>query len=104
MSDIDIVEDIKLDEKLEKKIEEPSKYKVIMLNDDQTPMDWVIGVLKNIFKHSQETAEKIMLTIHSEGSGLVGVYTFEIAEQKSNEAVVTSRENGFPLTLKMEKE
>ena len=104
MSDVDIAQDIKIDEKIEKKIEEPKKYKVIMLNDDQTPMEWVIGLLTEIFKHSQETAEKITLTIHNEGSGIVGVYTYEIAEQKTAEAITASREHGFPLAIKMEKE
>jgi ATP-dependent Clp protease adaptor protein ClpS len=104
MSKVDILEDIKIDEKIEKDIKEPKKYKVIMLNDDKTPMDWVIEILKIIFKHSQETAEKITLTIHNEGSGLVGVYTYEIAEQKTAEAITASRENGFPLVIKMEKE
>ena len=104
MSNVDIVEDIKIDEKIKEVIEEPKKYKVIMLNDDKTPMDWVIGLLTTIFKHSQETAEKITLTIHNEGSGVVGVYTYEIAEQKTAEAITSSRENGFPLVIKMETE
>ena len=104
MSNVDILEDIKIDEKIEKDIEEPKKYKVVMLNDDKTPMDWVIGLLTLIFKHSQETAEKITLTIHNEGSGVVGVYTYEIAEQKTAEAITASRENGFPLAIKMEAE
>jgi len=104
MSDVDILEDIKIDEKIEKDIEEPKKYKIIMLNDEKTPMEWVIGLLTTIFKHSQETAEKITLTIHNEGSGVVGVYTYEIAEQKTAEAITASRENGFPLVIKMETE
>ena len=104
MNDIDILEDINIDEKIEKKLEEPKKYKVVMLNDDQTPMEWVIDVLKTIFKHSQETANKITLQIHDEGAGVVGVYTFEIAEQKTNETIIASREHGFPLAIKMEKE
>lgn len=104
MSDVDILEDIKIDEKIDKDIHEPKKYKVIMLNDDKTPMDWVVEILTVIFKHSQETAEKITMTIHNDGSGLVGVYTYEIAEQKVTEAVTSSRENGFPLVIKMEAE
>lgn len=104
MSNVDMMEDVKIDEKIEKKLHEPSKYKIIMLNDDSTPMDWVINILTTIFKHSQETAEKITLTIHNEGSGIVGVYTYEIAEQKTSEAITASREHGFPLAIKMEKE
>lgn len=104
MSNVDISTDIKIDEKIEKKTEEPKKYKVIMLNDNSTPMEWVIEILKVIFKHSQESSEKITLTIHNEGSGVVGVYTYEIAEQKVAEAITATREHGFPLVIKMEKE
>jgi ATP-dependent Clp protease adaptor protein ClpS len=100
----EILEDIKIDEKIKKKSEEPSKYKVVMLNDDTTPMEWVIDVLKMIFNHSQETAEQITLTIHTEGSAVVGIYTYEIAEQKSVESVTASRERGFPLQLRLDKE
>ena len=101
---IDIVEDIKLDEKIKKTTNEPPRYKVVLLNDDQTPVDWVIEVLTKIFRHSQETAEKITLTVHTEGSGIAGVYTYEIAEQRTLEATTASRNHGFPLQLKMEQE
>ena len=62
MSNVDITEDIKLDEKIKKITLEPSKYKVVMLNDDQTPMEWVIEILKTIFKHSQQNrfCEKVV--------------------------------------------
>ena len=100
----EILEDIKIDEKIKKKSEEPSKYKVVMLNDDTTPMEWVIDVLKLIFNHSQHTAEEITLTIHNEGSAVVGIYTYEIAAQKSVESVTASRERGFPLQLRLDKE
>ena len=104
MSDIAIDEQIKIDEKIEKQSHEPPKYKVVFLNDEQTPIDWVIRVLVDIFKHSNETAEKITLTIHTEGSGVAGIYTYEIAEQKTIEATTASRNHGFPLQVKMEKE
>jgi ATP-dependent Clp protease adaptor protein ClpS len=100
----DIVEDIKIDEKIEKKATEPHKYKVVMLNDESTPMEWVVDVLKQIFNHSQETAEQLTLQIHNEGSGIAGIYSYEIAEQKSVETVNASRDHGFPLQVKMEKE
>jgi ATP-dependent Clp protease adaptor protein ClpS len=96
--------DVKIDEKIKKEISEPSKYKVIFLNDDTTPIEWVIEVLTTIFKHTRSTAENITLAIHNEGSGVAGVYTFEIAEQKSIEATTASRNQGFPLQIKMEKE
>ena len=98
------VEDVKIDEKIQMKVEEPSKYKVIMLNDDTTTMEWVIDLMKMIFNHSQETAEQLTLTIHNEGSAVVGIYTYEIAEQKSVESTNASREHGFPLQLRLDKE
>ena len=96
--------DIKLDEKIKQKVEEPHRWKVILLNDDQTPVDFVIGILTEIFKHSQETAKAITLQIHTEGSGIAGIYNFEIAEVKSVEATNLARGNGFPLQIKMEEE
>ena len=100
----DILEDIKIDEKIEKDTKEPSKYKVVMLNDDATPMEWVVDILKVIYNHSQETAEKITLQIHSEGSAIIGIYSYEIAEQKTVETVTASRDKGFPLQVKLERE
>jgi ATP-dependent Clp protease adaptor protein ClpS len=96
--------DIVLDEKIKQKIEEPKKWKVILLNDDHTPMDFVIGVLTEIFRHTQETAKDITMKIHTEGSGIAGVYSYEIAEVKSVETVNLARSNGFPLQIKMEEE
>lgn len=98
------VTDIKIDEKIKRETLEPSKYKVIFLNDDSTPIEWVIEVLRTIFKHTQGTAEKITLAIHNDGSGVAGVYTYEIAEQKVIEATTATRNQGFPLQIKMEKE
>jgi len=103
MSDVDILEEIKIDEKLEQKIEEPSKYKIIMLDDDKTPMEWVVEILITIFNHSQETAEKLTLQIHNESSAVVGIYSYEIAEMKTVETVNASRDRGFPLNVKIEK-
>jgi len=100
----DTIEDIKIDEKIEHITEEPKKYKVIMLNDDATPMDWVIEILTIIFKHSETTAKDLTLQIHNEGSGIAGIYTYEIAEQKSVESVNASRERGFPLNVRVEQE
>jgi len=96
--------EITIDEKIEQVIIEPEKYKVIMLNDNQTPMEWVIEILITIFKHSNKTAQDIMLSIHNTGSAVVGIYTYEIAEQRAIEATTASRDNGFPLQLKVEKE
>lgn len=97
------VEEIKIDEKIQKEILEPSKWNVIFLNDDTTPMNFVIELLITVFKHSKETAEKIMLQVHEKGSAVVGIYTFEIAEQKTTEATQCARQQGFPLGIHMEK-
>ena len=96
--------EVKIDEKIKIQILEPGLYKVIFLNDEQTPMDFVVSLLILIFKHSQETANAITLKIHEEGSGVVGIYSYEIAEQKAIEATNFSRENGFPLRIKVEEE
>lgn len=103
-NDTELFEEIKIDEKIKKEAKEPGKYKVIMLNDETTPMEWVIDILKVIFNHSQETAEKLTLQIHSEGSGIAGIYTYEIAEQKAVETVNASREKGFPLQVRIDSE
>jgi len=101
---ISINMDVQIDEKIKQKITEPLKYKVIFVNDDQTPMDFVVDLLIQIFKHSQESAKDLTMKIHQEGSAVVGVYTFEIAEQKGVEATNLSRSHGFPLQIKLEKE
>jgi ATP-dependent Clp protease adaptor protein ClpS len=67
-------------------------------------MDFVVGILTETFKHTQETAKEITLEIHNNGSGIAGVYSFEIAEVKAVEATQLARANGFPLQIKMEEE
>jgi ATP-dependent Clp protease adaptor protein ClpS len=101
---VDTIEEIKIDEKIQKKIEEPSRYNVIFLNDNVTPMEWVVEVLTKIFHHSEETAKNIMMIVHTKGSAIVGTYSYEIAEQKAVEANGASREHGFPLAVKVEQE
>jgi ATP-dependent Clp protease adaptor protein ClpS len=96
--------DITIDEKIKNVVKEPSKYKVIMLNDDHTPIDWVINLLTTVFRHSEVTAKDMTMKIHNEGSAVVGIYTYEIAEQKVHEAVNASRDRGFPLQLTLEEE
>ena len=96
--------DVVLDEKIKINQKEPKRYKVLFLNDDTTPMEFVVTVLMEIFKHSAETAEKITMTIHTEGSGVVGVYSYEIAEQKSIETTTAARNNGFQLQVRLEEE
>ena len=96
--------EIQIDEKIKQKIEEPKRWKVILLNDDTTPMEFVIEILTGIFKHTQETAKEITLEIHNTGSGVAGLYSFEIAEVKAVEATQLARASGFPLQIKMEQE
>lgn len=94
-------EDVIIDEKIVIDVSKPSQYNVIMLNDDLTPMEWVISLLKEIFKHSESSAEVLTMTIHNEGSAVVGTYSYEIAEMKAIETTNLSRGNGFPLQVKI---
>jgi len=68
--------DVVIDEKIKQVNQLPGKYNVIMLNDNLTPIDWVISVLKEIFKHSEVTAETLTMTIHNDGSAVVGTYSY----------------------------
>jgi len=96
--------EIVLDEKVDLEIKQPKRYKVVFLNDDTTPMEFVINVLMNIFKHTEDTAKDITMQIHEEGSGVVGVYTYEIAEQKAVETTTLARNHGFQLQIRVEEE
>lgn len=96
--------DIQLDEKIKVTVSEPKRWKVIILNDDSTPMDFVISVLVEIFKHNPEAASHIMLQVHETGSGVAGVYSFEIAEVKAVEATNQARTSGFPLQIRLEED
>jgi ATP-dependent Clp protease adaptor protein ClpS len=96
--------DIQLDEKIKIKATEPKRWKVIFLNDDSTPMEFVISVLIDIFKHTIDSAKDITLQVHETGSGIAGVYSFEIAEVKAVEATNLARTNNHPLQIKLEEE
>lgn len=82
----------------------PKKYKVFILNDDYTSMDFVIDILMSIFHKSYEQAEHIMLEVHKKERGLCGVYTHEIAETKVMQVSKRAQDNGFPLKATMEEE
>ena len=99
-TDLDVV----IDEKIKVEISEPKRYKVIFLNDDKTPIEFVIELLMTVFKHTEDTAKEITLKVHNEGSAVVGIYTFEIAEQKGVEATNVARAAGFPLQIKVDPE
>jgi len=96
--------DIQLDERIKSKIQEPKLWKVIFLNDDSTPMDFVTSLLIEIFKHNLNSAREITIQIHETGSGVAGLYSHEIAEAKAAEATTLSRGNGFPLQIKIEED
>jgi len=85
-------------------IKHPKKYKVFILNDDYTSMDFVVDVLMGIFHKSYEQAENIMLEVHKKDRGLCGVYTHEIAETKVMQVIKKAQDNGFPLKATMEEE
>jgi len=93
----------KAENSFEEELKEPEKYKVILLNDDYTSMDFVVEVLVTIFHHPLEKAVNIMLKIHREGEGVCGVYTYEIAETKVEQVRRKARENEYPLRVRMEK-
>jgi ATP-dependent Clp protease adaptor protein ClpS len=94
--------DVKIDEKITVSLQPPKLWKVVFLNDDKTPMEFVIEVLTEIFKHNQDQAKNITLEIHNTGSAVAGVYTHEIAEQKGIDATQSARQNGFPLVVTIE--
>ena len=86
------------------KTKKPSMYKVLLLNDDYTPMEFVVLILQRFFGHNTQTAQKIMLHVHQKGVGVCGVYTYEVAETKINQVMTFARQNEHPLQLQMEKE
>ena len=85
-------------------VKEPSKFKVIVCNDDITPMEFVIAMLVSVFRHDETTAIKLTLDIHHKGSAIVGLYSYEIAEQKTIDGVNLARAHGYPLIIKIEEE
>ena len=82
----------------------PGMYKVIVLNDDHTPMDFVIALLVHVFKHNESSAREITMQVHEQGAGVAGVYTYEVAEQKGVESTMLARQNGWPLAVRIEEE
>src|SRR5499426_2973728 len=86
------------------KTKKPSMYKVLMLNDDYTPMEFVVHVLERFFSKSREEATQVMLHVHRRGVGVCGVYTYEVAESKVNQVTEFARRNQHPLRCTLEKE
>ena len=85
-------------------VKEPPMYKVLLLNDDYTTMEFVVEVLRYVFYKPLEEATRIMLNVHRNGVGLCGVYPYEIAETKVNTVDALARERGYPLKCTMERE
>lgn len=96
-SDAVILKKAKTEEKF------PPMYKILLLNDDFTPMEFVIEVLKTFFSMNQEQATRIMLKVHTEGVGVCGVYTSDIASTKVNQVIEFARKNQHPLKCVMEE-
>ena len=88
----------------DRKVEEPPMYRVLLLNDDYTTMEFVIEVLVYVFQKSAEEATRIMLDVHRSGVGICGIYPYEVAETKVNTVDSLARENDFPLKCIMERE
>ena len=86
------------------KLKKPKLYRVILVNDDYTPMEFVVLVLQRIFRKGREEAVQIMLNVHTRGSGVCGVFTAEIAETKVRQVLSFSRDNKHPLQCTMEPE
>ena len=86
------------------KTKKPSMYKVIMLNDDYTPMEFVIHVLEQFFSKNQDEATQIMLHVHQKGVGVCGVFTYEVAETKVNQTMDMARQHQHPLQCTIEKD
>ena len=86
------------------KTKKPSLYKVLLLNDDYTPMEFVVHVLERFFSKARDEAVQIMLHVHRRGVGVCGVYTFEVAETKVAQVIELARRHQHPLQCTMEKE
>jgi len=86
------------------KTKRPSLYRVLLLNDDYTPMEFVVLVLQEVFNKSRDEAMRIMLHVHNQGVGECGIYPFEVAETKVTRVMDTARKNQHPLQCVMEKE
>ena len=91
-------------EKTRQETKKPELFKVLLLNDDYTTMDFVVEVLESIFNKGPAEAFRIMMAVHKQGQGLCGVYPLDIAETKISSVVELARSNGFPLRAAMEPE
>ncbi|HEV2560575.1 MAG TPA: ATP-dependent Clp protease adapter ClpS [Rhizomicrobium sp.] len=86
------------------KTKKPSLYKVLLLNDDYTPMEFVVHILERFFNKNRDEAVQVMLHVHRHGVGICGVYTYEVAETKVAQVIEFARRHQHPLQCTMEKE
>lgn len=91
-------------ERTRQETKKPELFKVLLLNDDYTTMDFVVEILESVFNKAPAEAYRIMMAVHTQGQGLCGVYPFEVAETKVATVVELARSNGFPLRATMEPE
>ena len=91
-------------ERTRQETKKPELYKVLLLNDDYTTMDFVVEILESVFNKQPAEAFRIMIAVHTQGKGLCGVYPHEVAETKVSTVIDRARENGFPLLATMEPE
>lgn len=95
---------VEKESKTTNKLQAPSKYKVIVCNDDVTPIEFVVSMLITVFRHSEKEALELTLKVHNNGSAVVGIYSHEVAEQKGIDATNLARAHGWPLIIKVEPE
>ena len=96
-------EQIGIATKIRAKPKKPSQYKVLLLNDDYTPMEFVVAVLKRFFNMNLEEATRVMLHVHQKGVGVCGIFPYEVAETKVNQVMDFARQNQHPLQCTLEK-
>jgi len=96
--------DVGIATKTKAKPKKPSQYKVLLLNDDYTPMEFVVMVLKRFFGMDLEQATRVMLHVHQKGVGVCGVFPYEVAETKVNQVMDFARQNQHPLQCTLEKD
>lgn len=85
------------------RIQEPKKYNVVFHNDDFTSMEFVVMVLMSVFRHTEASAQTLMMNVHKEGKAIVGTYSYDIAMSKTLKAKQMAREQGFPLNITVEE-
>ena len=90
-------------ERVERSTKEPDRHQVVLLNDDYTTMDFVMEVLETVFHKSPAEAYRIMLMVHTQGRGVCGVYTWEVAETKADAVISLARQSGYPLRAVVEE-